>query len=55
MGTSAGGKMKEPGTIHWLTPNTGATNESGFTAIPGSYRDYSGAFNRLGTNSDFWS
>jgi uncharacterized protein (TIGR02145 family) len=34
----AGGKLKETGTIHWAAPNNGATNETGFTALPGGCR-----------------
>jgi uncharacterized protein (TIGR02145 family) len=34
----AGGKMKESGTAHWWDPNISATNESGFTGLPGGYR-----------------
>jgi uncharacterized protein (TIGR02145 family) len=44
VGNIAGGKMKEIGTIHWNSPNTGATNESGFTGLPGGYRFKDGQF-----------
>ena len=40
----AGGKMKETGTSHWKAPNTGATNECGFTALPGGVRDFAMGF-----------
>ena len=38
-GTDEGGKLKETGTNHWGSLNTGATNESGFTAIPAGFRE----------------
>jgi uncharacterized protein (TIGR02145 family) len=40
----AGGKLKETGTIHWKSSNDGATNESGFTALPGGIRNLYGNF-----------
>lgn len=51
----AGGKLKETGTTLWASPNTGATNTSGFTARPGCYRDYDGWFFGVGGNGAFWS
>jgi uncharacterized protein (TIGR02145 family) len=54
--SDAGGKMKEAGTAHWLSPNTGATNESGFTILPASYRDYLGQFSgQLGVRAALWT
>jgi uncharacterized protein (TIGR02145 family) len=54
-GHVAGGKMKEKGTAHWIRPNIGATNETGFTALPGGGRLYSGAFGSLGEGGFWWS
>ena len=51
----AGGKMKETGTTHWNSPNTGATNESGFSALPGGYRHRSGSYDSMGSGAPLWS
>ena len=51
----AGGKLKEPGTTHWRSPNTVATNETGFTALPGGYRKNTGYFILIGTGGYWWS
>ena len=51
----AGGKLKETGTTHWVSPNTGATNEKGFTALPGGIRGPDGVFSLLGNNGCWWS
>jgi uncharacterized protein (TIGR02145 family) len=54
-GTNEGGKLKEIGTAHWNEPNEGAVNESGFAALPGGQRIYSGIFNLMGLGATFWS
>ena len=56
----AGGKLKSKGTREggdglWMAPNTSATNESGFYALPGGYRLFDATFYNLGTNCNFWS
>ena len=52
----AGGKLKETDTIHWFSPNTGATNESGFTALPGGARSSgSSMFFGVGGIGTWWS
>lgn len=49
----AGGKLKEMGTSHWDAPNSGATDDYGFSALPGGYA--SGASYYLGRYAGFWS
>jgi uncharacterized protein (TIGR02145 family) len=51
----AGGKLKETGTTHWTTPNIGATNETGFTALPGGFRYLDGTCFYIGYYGDWWS
>jgi len=52
---NVGGKMKSTGTTYWNTPNSGADNSSGFTALPGGYRDNYGSFNYIRYYAFFWS
>ena len=51
----AGGKLKEAGTTHWTTPNTGATNETGYSALPGGLRDGYSNFGSIGSYGELWS
>lgn len=53
--STAGGKLKEAGTSHWDTPNTGATNESGFTALPGGFRGAQGIWYNIGYWGQYWT
>lgn len=53
--TVAGGKMKETGTIYWNSPNTGADNSSGFTALGGGLRSEVGTFSSLKEFGNFYS
>ena len=58
-GTNEGGKLKESGHEHWEyysdETTEGATNESGFTALPGSYRHPGGGYYSIGSSGYFWS
>ncbi|HRW67942.1 fibrobacter succinogenes major paralogous domain-containing protein [Lentimicrobium sp.] len=53
--TVAGGKLKEAGTTHWTPPNSGATNETGFTALPGGERGTGGAFAVMDSEGNWWT
>jgi uncharacterized protein (TIGR02145 family) len=52
---TAGGALKSTGTQYWGVPNEGATNSSGFSAMPGGYRDETGQFHSLGQSAIFYT
>jgi len=53
---TAGGAMKEAGLTHWTSPNSGATNSSGFTGLPGGYHDITDVpFTHIGADGLLWS
>lgn len=52
-GKTAGGKLKD--TIYWASPNVGATNGYGFSALPSGIRDYNGLYSWLHYGTCFWS
>ena len=54
-GTTEGGKLKSTGTTQWHAPNTGATNQVNFTALPSGYAGINQEFGGLGIQSTFWT
>lgn len=52
---NVGGKLKETGFSHWNSPNANATNETGFSAIPGGARNQYSEFFNIGTVGYWWS
>ena len=54
LGTDEGGNLKQTDTTNWLTPNTGATNSSGFLALPGG-SSWAGSFYNVGYHGYWWS
>jgi uncharacterized protein (TIGR02145 family) len=51
----AGGKLKEKGISNWKSPNTGATNSFGFTALPAGFRSFKGSFSFIGKSAYWWT
>ena len=51
----SGGKLKETGTTHWMSPNRGATNTTGFSALPAGIRYFEGSFTAILYYTAFWS
>jgi uncharacterized protein (TIGR02145 family) len=55
-GTNEANKLKESGTLHWKSPNSEATNDLGFSVLPGGDRSFkSGIFSNLGSYGYFWT
>jgi len=54
-GSSEGGDLKEAGFSGWSIPNTGGSNASGFTAIPGGFRSNSGSFYSFHQYASYWT
>ena len=50
-----GGKLKEAGEVHWIYGNAGATNETGFTALPGGNHEHTGDFSAMYLMCQMWS
>lgn len=51
----ADNRLKQKGTEHWISPNERATNEVGFTALRGNYRDQNGSFGEIGDFGFWWT
>jgi len=51
---SGGGKLKEAGTVNWAGPNSDATNETKFTALPGGARGSTGEYGNFRYRAFFW-
>ena len=52
---TAGNKLKEAGSKHWASPNEGATNANGFTALPGGGRQEDGQFTNIKIYGNWWT
>jgi uncharacterized protein (TIGR02145 family) len=54
--TDEGGKLKEQDTLHWASPNFGATDLYGFKALPSGFRSaLNGSFNGLNQRAYYWT
>jgi uncharacterized protein (TIGR02145 family) len=51
----AGGKLKETDTLRWLAPNTGATDETGFAALPGGRCYQNEIFSSIRHSGYWWT